>query len=521
MANICFLLLCHKNPEQIVQQVSLLARNGNFVAIHFDGRSKMSDFKMLSSALADNPNVCFANRVKCGWGEWSLVQATLNTLKAGYDNFPHASHFYMLSGDCAPIKPISYINHFLDADDKDYIEHNDFFESNWIKVGMKEARLVYRHWFNERTNKTLFYFSAGIQKRLGLKRTLPDNLHIMIGSQWWCLRRQTIKKLFNLLKARPDIVRFFRTTWIPDETFFQTLVLHIVPRNEVISRTLTFLSFSDYGLPTVFYRDHFDFLVSQNYLFARKISPNAEDLKNQLAEVFESDNPIETAPDGRKVISYLNTRGRMGMRFGERFWERGSRIGRQNTLQVILCKKWHVGKRFADAISKNSRVKSVGYLFDEDGSNLPDLGQLEQSHLKRNRHRRAFLKLLYERLDTDQLIVCMDPSNLETLSDFANDRCSLRVLDVQCHFDDSYLIGHAQRIGLADNNIKPDSAHNLISALQNNIKADHEALIELHLSELYSVSENGDPDTNTVALAGFMKASQQRAEKLINNLSFD
>ena len=70
-------------------------------------------------------------------------------------------------------------------------------------------------------------------------------------------------------------MRFFRTTWIPDETFFQTLVPHLVPEHEIRRRTLTFLMFTDYGMPVTFYNDHYDLLLSQDFLFARKISPGA------------------------------------------------------------------------------------------------------------------------------------------------------------------------------------------------------------------------------------------------------
>ena len=55
---------------------------------------------------------------------------------------------------------------------------------------------------------------------------------------------------------------FFPTTWIPDETFFQTLVRHVVPEAEIETRTLTFLMFTDYGMPVTFYNDHYDLLLS-------------------------------------------------------------------------------------------------------------------------------------------------------------------------------------------------------------------------------------------------------------------
>jgi hypothetical protein len=93
------------------------------------------------------------------------------------------------------------------------------------------------------------------------------------------LRRRTVEWILDFTRMRKDVMRFFKTTWIPDETFFQTLVRHLVPENEIETRTLTFLMFSDYGMPVTFYNDHYELLLSQDFLFARKISPEATDLK--------------------------------------------------------------------------------------------------------------------------------------------------------------------------------------------------------------------------------------------------
>lgn len=128
--------------------------------------------------------------------------------------------------------------------------------------------------------------------------------------------------------------------------------MHLVANNEVESRTLTFLSFSDYGIPTVFYNDHLNFLLSQDYLFARKISPHAIDLKKALAHEFHSWNETQTGPDGKRLISYLNSRGRAGNRYSERFWERGSQIGRKNTLKIVLCKNGTSGSMLPRSLAK-------------------------------------------------------------------------------------------------------------------------------------------------------------------------
>ena len=221
MARIAYILLCHKDPAGIIAQAQRLTAVGDFIAIHFDARAKGEDFEKIRSALAANPNVAFAKkRIKCGWGAWSLVGATLLALQAAVDAFPRATHFYMLSGDCMPTKTAEFAHGFLDAQEVDDIESVDFYASDWIKTGIKEERLTYRHWFNERTDKRLFYASLNVQRRLKLARKVPADIQMQIGSQWWCLRRRTVEWVLDFTHKRPDVMRFFKTSWIPDETFF-------------------------------------------------------------------------------------------------------------------------------------------------------------------------------------------------------------------------------------------------------------------------------------------------------------
>jgi len=215
MAKVAFILLCHQDPEAIIRQAQSLTAAGDFMVIHFDARASASDYQQIRRALADNPNVTFPKRrVKCGWGEWSLVDATLRSCRAALDAFPRATHFYMLSGDCMAIKSAQYVHDYLDRRDCDYVESFDYFKSDWIKTGWKEERLIYRHYVNERKYKRLFYAMFEVQKRLGLTRSPPKDIEVMIGSQWWCLCRRTVEFILRFARRRRDVVRFFKTTWI-------------------------------------------------------------------------------------------------------------------------------------------------------------------------------------------------------------------------------------------------------------------------------------------------------------------
>ncbi|WP_289041833.1 DUF5928 domain-containing protein [uncultured Aliiroseovarius sp.] len=516
MARIAFILLCHKDPDAIINQAIQLTAVGDCMAIHFDASAKAEHYQKIRAALADNPNVTFARkRVKCGWGEWSLVQATLNAVEAALDAFPRATHFYMVSGDCMAIKSAEYTHNFLDASDVDYIESFDYFESDWIKTGMKEERLIYRHFFNERTQKRRFYASFNLQQKLGLTRDVPHDVQVMIGSQWWCLRRRTVEWIVDFTRKRKDVMRFFRTTWIPDETFFQTLVRHLVPEHEIRSRTPTFLMFTDYGMPVTFYDDHYDLLLSQDFLFARKISPEAHELKSRLGDLYAAEGvSFQISNEGRSLFKFMTGRGRIGQRFAPRFWEAESTLGRDRELLIIVAKKWHVGKRLVHKIGQVTGLPTIEYLFDEESCPMPDLGGIQTRLGKRTRHRRALMRMLFDYYETDRLVVCMDPANLELLQDFFADRSTTRLLEIDCTFSDDYLLGHAKRVGLAGDNTPAAAIDRLLPTIRSDVAFESDQIRDASYAEHYRMCEMASLEENTIAISRFLSVTEDRAREI-------
>ncbi len=517
MSRIAFILLCHKDPKAIIDQAERLTAVGDYISIHFDARAKPEHFAMIKEALGPNPNVAFAKkRIKCGWGEWSLVEASLYAVEAATEAFPRATHFYMLSGDCMSVKTAEYAHEFLDSNDCDFIESFDFFSSDWIKTGIKEERLIYRHWFNERNSKWLFYKSLEWQQRLGLTREIPHDIDVQIGSQWWCLRRETVEAILDFTKQRKDVMRFFRTTWIPDETFFQTLVRHLVPAKEIETRTLTFLMFNDYGMPVNFYNDHYDMLLAQNFLFARKISPEAKELRARLGELWATEDvEFRISDEGRNLYKFLAGRGRVGRRFAPRFWEAEATLGRHRELLIIVCKKWHVAKRLLDQIKQRVDIAGVEYLFEEEGTPLPDLGGIQSSLDKRARHRRVLVRMLYEVYETDKMILCMDPSNLDLLQDFMSDRSTTRVLEIDCSFSDEYLAGHAKRTGLAGDHTTDEQLERLVPTLRNDLHHELDRIRDKEYENYERISEEASPEENAEALARFLEVDGDTALEIM------
>ena len=124
---------------------------------------------------------------------------------------------------------------------------------------------------------------------------------------------------------------------------------------------------------------------------------------------------------------FLTQRGRIGRRFGERFWEVEGNLGRGRTLLMIVCKKWHVAKRLTEAVRRETPIPAVDYLFNEQDAALPDMGGVEKTIEKRERHRKALVRILFDQFGSRQLAICLDPAALGLVQDFADDKAEVLV----------------------------------------------------------------------------------------------
>ncbi len=519
MAKIAFLLMAHRDPVALAAKALSLTSHGDQVAIHFDARAKRADWKRLRADLAGNPNITFARRVRCGWGEFSLVQASLNLIRAAQSAFTDVTHYFLISGDCYPIKTRAYVEKALEPADRDFIEMHDFMESDWIKTGMKEDRLHYRHWFNERTQKKAFYASLDLQRKLGFSRKVPDRLTVRIGSQWWLLRAGTIEKILAFIKRRKEVIRFFRTTWIPDEILFQTIVPHVIPHEEINPHPPMTLVFSDYGIPVVFFRDHKEMLLAEPRFFARKFTEHDPTIRAEMLDHYLNgqDQPVG-APQLGKYYEYLAQRGRHGRRQQARFWQRSTVLDDSKEVLVIACKKWHIGAHFSQTLNRITGVDSIGYVFDQDQPLEMDLGNLEVGKDKRGRHRRAFLSLLFETRGVSKLALCVDPARDDVISDFADTDCRMRLLLIDTDFSRDELLGHAQRVGLLAPNAGAEQIEAVTDALEIEFAEESGRLRKPHFGRLDRVAADQNRAENAAAVSRFLRVGRDEVEAIVREV---
>ncbi len=324
-----FVLLVHDPLDRAAEVARHLAQVGAPVVIHVDARVPRRAFEAFRLKLADLASVHLAPRRACHWGTWSIVAATRDACRLLLAEFPDAGHVFLACGTALPLRPIAELRAFLAArPDTDFIESVTTEDVAWTVGGLDRERFTLSFPFAWKSQRGLFDLWVKVQRRLGLRRAIPDGIAPHLGSQWWCLTRETLERIFAD-SDDPRLVRYFSRVWIPDESYFQTVVRRHA--RQIESRSLTLSRFDVQGRPHVFYDDHLDLLAGSDRFMARKVWPRADALYRHFLSPDLAAAPV--VPDPARVERVFaralerRTRGRPGLYMQSRFpkggWENG------------------------------------------------------------------------------------------------------------------------------------------------------------------------------------------------------
>ncbi|MGZ9809098.1 DUF5927 domain-containing protein [Pseudoroseicyclus sp. H15] len=341
------------------------------VVVHVDRSTAQEEYTRFASALADlGGMVSFAPRHRCEWGTWGMVAATQGAAEQMLLKHRDVGHVYLASGSCLPLRPVEELKAYLAArPETDFIESATTADVPWTVGGLSEERFTLRFPFSWKRHRKLFDRYVNFQRRIGFRRRIPAGLVPHMGSQWWCLSRRSLTAILTD-PMRPVHDRYFRRVWIPDESYFQTLVR--LYSTQVESRSLTLSKFDFQGKPHIFYDDHLELLRRSDCFVARKIWPHADLLYDTflgtaLPKKDAEPNPGKIDRVFAKAVE-RRTRGRPGLYMQSRFpnenWEHGITSARYCVFEGFA----ELFEDFAPWLGRLSGGKVHGHLFAQDGA---------------------------------------------------------------------------------------------------------------------------------------------------------
>ncbi len=294
-----YVILAHKNPQQLKRLVQKLQTNEVNFYIHIDANVNAKPFK---EELSLFQNIFFVSenlREQGTWGDIGIVKATIHCLQMIPKN-QNKSYVVLLSGQDYPLQnnqqikiqfEKNYGTNFLACfalphpgwggyGGLDRLKFYKFNISKQRKDLVQIPSLWCSHFYTKKTLVILFKNFKKLKLINLLQLVFPRKLNISIapygGGQWWAMPIETILIMLGYIQSHPEYISFHKYTLSPDEIFFHSLLMHL--KNEIpnfkIMPSITYVNWErkNTPLPVTFTVKDFEELkkAAESKLFARK-----------------------------------------------------------------------------------------------------------------------------------------------------------------------------------------------------------------------------------------------------------
>jgi hypothetical protein len=283
-----YLILAHKNPDQLRRLIDRLNDSYSFFYIHIDQKS---DINLFTNSIKGDNVLFLTNRINCLWGDFSQIIATIKLMEEAI-NSKRNGMAILLTGQDYPIKSCLEINNFIDRYSKyNFIDtipveqiwpdnYKDKTESYKFNLSAERGHCITFRKVSKASIKAFLKGKISLRQLCILcnKRRLKLNLQQYGGSAWWAFNTETLGKVYEYVKNNyATLYNYYQYTTCPDEIFFQTIAKHLSEQDPSIQLlpSFTYVNWTrviDDPSPVTFTIDDFEELKSQpdNKLFARK-----------------------------------------------------------------------------------------------------------------------------------------------------------------------------------------------------------------------------------------------------------
>lgn len=272
---LAYVIVCHKNPEQVLDLVRLIGRKGDYILVQCNARSGASYQRRVENGCRESvAHVLFAPPRKIAWGAFSLAQAHIEGIGQLVRTADDWSFAINLTGQCLPTQPIEALKEFLGRhEDTNFLEYRDL-ETEWKSE-------VYRL-------KTFYVELAGRLINTHVPRAFPRSFRPFGGLDLSMLSRRFCEHLTYSRDAR-RIIDHMRFAVLPDELWLQSVLMNSPFRTKVVRDSKRLILWPEEGSPNplILTMRHWLQLTSPDCFFARKFDPAVdkdviEALKNRV-----------------------------------------------------------------------------------------------------------------------------------------------------------------------------------------------------------------------------------------------
>ncbi len=276
---LAYIILAYKNFSQLSRLLKSIYHPDNIYLLHIDKKAKIRQHNMLND-FKGMKNFIFLSRQNCWWGGISFVDIHIRAMRYLYDHFEW-QYLINLSGQDLPLRSQRHIMHSLQTS-----PGLSYIEAKPIKEILPD--------YKERLNR--YYLEIPFFNYIKKVPLLPHNprlfnktYRLFAGSSYFILEREFCHYILHFQNLQ-KMYTFYRYSFIPEESFFQTILLNSHLKTRVCQdnkREINWHTGPEY--PRIFRSADYDSLIASKAFFARKFDENIDnDIIDRLINRIES-----------------------------------------------------------------------------------------------------------------------------------------------------------------------------------------------------------------------------------------
>jgi len=229
MYRIAYILSAYQDAPHLVRLIEALDFNADFY-VHIDLKADMRPFKEL---LKDR--VTFVPRHWVSWGGWEQVEYQKELLAAVLRSGVNYDRVVCLSGQDYPLWSNEHLHCFFqEHKDTEFIMGMNLTRSS---NAYQQGKIVNYHLFRDLKWRNLWWKNKFIVASRNLLKVLPvkkravvaldgKEADVYFGSDYWALTLPCARYVYEKLCTEKEMVRYFKTSFVPSELCIQTLVFN-------------------------------------------------------------------------------------------------------------------------------------------------------------------------------------------------------------------------------------------------------------------------------------------------------
>ena len=282
-----YLIIAHKNLNQLKKLIKLLDDKHNDIFIHID-RQSCKEMKSFDFAKCCKYSKLYQySEFVINWGSCEQIKCELFLMEQAHKLKRKYDYYHLISGLDLPLKSQKEIHEFFyKHKNQEFINFSEI-DSNEEKLNSRLKYYRLSSFYNIlplsksfKIMRKIDNLQIHIQKLLKINR-LKQYPHLYKGANWFSITDNLVS---SIIKEKEKIIKMYKNSYCCDEVFLQTYVMtHQEFKDKVYKFSFTndcstIMRKIDWnrGGPYVWKKEDFEELMNSDCLFARKFDESID-----------------------------------------------------------------------------------------------------------------------------------------------------------------------------------------------------------------------------------------------------